>query len=171
MLKALSLMPHRTRHAHVILTVFAVLVISLTTSALMAQTDTGSIAGTVADPTGAVIPGATIVATNTGTGQKLTAVSDGIGDFKILAVPRGDYNVVASMPGFKSDSVTVSIALTQTQNVAKGHEGNGLLSRVTSIQRLETKGGVAPAGGCDATHKGQETGVHYAAIYLFYAGS
>jgi hypothetical protein len=54
---------------------------------------------------------------------------------------------------------------------AKGHDGNGLLSRVTSIQRIETKGGTAPAEGCDAAHKGQETRAHYTAIYLFYSGS
>jgi Protein of unknown function (DUF3455) len=52
----------------------------------------------------------------------------------------------------------------------KGHEGNGLLSRATSIQRIETNGGTAPAGGCDITRKGQETRAHYTAIYRFYAG-
>ena len=53
---------------------------------------------------------------------------------------------------------------------AKGHEGSGLLSTVTSIQRIETKGGKAPAEGCDAAHKGQETRAHYTATYLFYSG-
>ena len=52
-----------------------------------------------------------------------------------------------------------------------GHEGSGLLSQVNLIQRIETSGGTAPAEGCDAAHKGQETRSHYAAIYLFYAGS
>ena len=54
---------------------------------------------------------------------------------------------------------------------AKGHEGNGLFSRVTSIQRIETKGGAAPAEGCDAAHKGQESRAQYTAVYLFYSGS
>jgi hypothetical protein len=48
------------------------------------------------------------------------------------------------------------------------HEGNGVLSRVTKIQRLNTKGGKAPASGCDSIHAGQEVRVPYSADYLFY---
>jgi uncharacterized protein DUF3455 len=43
------------------------------------------------------------------------------------------------------------------------HEGGGVLSRATSIQRLNTKGGKAPASGCDASHAGQELRVPYSA--------
>ena len=42
---------------------------------------------------------------------------------------------------------------------------------VTSLQRLSTKGGRAPATGCDAQHKGQEARSHYSALYIFYTGS
>jgi hypothetical protein len=54
---------------------------------------------------------------------------------------------------------------------ASSHEGSGILSRVTSIQRVQTKGGIAPPSGCDAAHKGQESRAHYTAVYLFYSGS
>jgi hypothetical protein len=47
--------------------------------------------------------------------------------------------------------------------------GEGVLARVTSIQRLNTKGGKAPASGCDAAHVGQEVRVPYSADYLFFA--
>jgi Protein of unknown function (DUF3455) len=50
-----------------------------------------------------------------------------------------------------------------------GHEGGGVLSPVTSIQRLNTKGGKAPASGCDAEHVAQEVRVPYTANYLFFA--
>lgn len=50
-----------------------------------------------------------------------------------------------------------------------GHEGSGVLSRATTIQRINTRGGKAPASGCDAAHAGQERRVHYSADYLFYA--
>lgn len=50
-----------------------------------------------------------------------------------------------------------------------GHEGNGVLSRATSIQRLNTKSGKAPGSGCDASHIGQEVRVPYTADYLFFA--
>jgi uncharacterized protein DUF3455 len=49
------------------------------------------------------------------------------------------------------------------------HEGTGVLSRATSIQRINTKGGKAPASGCDVAHAGQEVRVPYSADYLFYA--
>jgi hypothetical protein len=44
-----------------------------------------------------------------------------------------------------------------------------VLSRATTIQRLNTKGGKAPASGCDASHVGQEVRVPYSADYLVYA--
>src|ERR1700692_1378808 len=47
------------------------------------------------------------------------------------------------------------------------HAGDGVLARVTSIQRINTKGGKAPASGCDAGHAGQEVRVPYSADYVF----
>ena len=49
------------------------------------------------------------------------------------------------------------------------HDGTGVLSPASNIQRLNTKGGKAPASGCDASHVGQEVRVPYSADYLFYA--
>jgi hypothetical protein len=48
---------------------------------------------------------------------------------------------------------------------AIGHSGTGVLSAVTSIQRVHTKGGVAPAGACAA---GAEAKSGYEADYYFY---
>ena len=50
-----------------------------------------------------------------------------------------------------------------------GHDGAGVLSRATTIQRLNTSGGKAPSSGCDASHADQEIRVPYSADYLFYA--
>jgi hypothetical protein len=52
---------------------------------------------------------------------------------------------------------------------AVGHTGNGLLTNVTTIQRVRTHGGQPPAEGCDAAHKGDETKSSYTADYYFYA--
>jgi hypothetical protein len=49
------------------------------------------------------------------------------------------------------------------------HEGDGVLSGVTTIQRISTKGGKAPASGCNALHVNQEVRVPYSADYRFYA--
>ena len=49
------------------------------------------------------------------------------------------------------------------------HAGEGVLAKVSSIQRINTKGGKAPASGCDAAHAGQDVRVAYSADYLFFA--
>jgi hypothetical protein len=49
------------------------------------------------------------------------------------------------------------------------HSGNGLLDKVTDIQRLHTHGGQPPGEGCDEAHKGAETKSSYTADYYFYA--
>jgi hypothetical protein len=51
---------------------------------------------------------------------------------------------------------------------ASGHAGNGILSRVTSIQRIHTKGGQPPSS-CDESHRGTEVKSPYSADYYFYA--
>jgi hypothetical protein len=51
---------------------------------------------------------------------------------------------------------------------AKDHEGNGLFSTTTHVQRLNTEGGVAPAEGCDADHEGDEARIPYEATYAFF---
>lgn len=50
------------------------------------------------------------------------------------------------------------------------HDGNGILTRVTSIQRIHTRGGVAPpVQKCDPSKPGTETWIPYSADYYFYA--
>jgi hypothetical protein len=51
----------------------------------------------------------------------------------------------------------------------KSTEGQGVLSHVAWIQRVETVGGKAPAGGCDKAHDGAEARIDYSATYYFYA--
>ena len=53
-----------------------------------------------------------------------------------------------------------------------GHSGKGVLSPVTTIQRIHTKGGVAPAAAeCNAAKQGAETKSSYTADYYFYASA
>ncbi|MDC0684904.1 DUF3455 domain-containing protein [Sorangium atrum] len=51
----------------------------------------------------------------------------------------------------------------------KSTEGQGVLSHVAWIQRVQTVGGKAPADGCDKAHDGAEARVDYSAAYYFYA--
>jgi hypothetical protein len=51
-----------------------------------------------------------------------------------------------------------------------GHTGEGMLVKVTSVQRINTKGGKAPAAAeCDASKSGTESKSAYSADYYFYA--
>src|SRR5438552_17212664 len=72
-------------------------------STLWAQTATGRIVGTVTDPTGAIIPGATITATNMDTMVTYTALTNEQGAYQIPLLPIGMYTVTGEQPGFKKD--------------------------------------------------------------------
>ncbi len=51
---------------------------------------------------------------------------------------------------------------------AVSHSGEGVMTKVESIQRLHTQGGVAPAAGCAAAYENEEASVAYEADYYFY---
>jgi len=70
---------------------------------------------------------------------------------------------IANVPSPDPDSIPWLLV-----NVVS-HNGRGTLWSVSSVQRINTKGGKAPATDCDAAHVGQEMRVAYSADYLFYA--
>src|SRR2546425_12464916 len=80
------------------LSVICIFVFSITA---LAQTDRGTITGTVSDATGAVIPGATIEAKNVATGAVYQAGSSETGNYTLAQLPAGTYEVSAALPGFK----------------------------------------------------------------------
>src|SRR5262245_57599262 len=67
----------------------------------IAQTDRGTITGTVSDASGAVVPGVTVEARNVGTGATYQAGSSETGNFTLPQLPVGAYEVSATLPGFK----------------------------------------------------------------------
>jgi len=72
---------------------------------------TGSILGVVRDPSAAVVAGVTITATNLGTNLTRATTTDITGEYRILALPVGQYRIEATMPGFQR-FVTTGIQLT-----------------------------------------------------------
>jgi hypothetical protein len=62
----------------------------------------GSISGTAVDQNGAVVPGAQVKATNTGTGSVLTTTTDNSGSFRFNLIPAGDYKIEVSSQHFKT---------------------------------------------------------------------
>src|SRR5688572_21907421 len=65
-----------------------------------AQTVTGTIQGTVADSTGGVLPGTTVVIRNMDTGASRTIVTDETGFYAAPFLQLGRYSVTATLPGF-----------------------------------------------------------------------
>jgi hypothetical protein len=89
----------------------------LTPGSLLAQSDTGRITGTITDSTGAVIPNATVILTNTQTGTSQTVTSDSAGTYNFAAVMRGNYTVEASQTGFQSEKQNLQLEVSQVANL------------------------------------------------------
>src|SRR5580700_10854545 len=70
------------------------------------QTINATVGGTVADATGALIPGVTVTATNTGTGIANTNVTNESGAYNFAALQPGTYKVSAELPGFRTETLT-----------------------------------------------------------------
>jgi outer membrane receptor protein involved in Fe transport len=82
---------------------------------------TGGLVGTVSDPSGGVIAGATVTATSLGTGQSRTTTTDANGAYRFSLLPPGNYDVKFSASGFKTadvPSITIDITETPTLNRA-----------------------------------------------------
>ncbi len=80
-----------------------------------AQSDRGTITGTVLDPAGAVVPSASIVAKNGATGQEYTVGSSSTGNYTLANLPAGTYELSVTASGFKKyirPGLTVQVAET-----------------------------------------------------------
>ncbi len=82
----------------------AVIVLSLGIVPAQAQYK-ASLHGTVADQTGAVIPGAKLTLVNTETNETKTTVSDGHGDYTFTALPPGKFRLLSEKQGFKKKEI------------------------------------------------------------------
>lgn len=64
--------------------------------------NTAEIAGVVKDPSGAIVPGASVLATQTATQQKHTALTNDSGQFLLAQLPVGEYSISVNAPGFSA---------------------------------------------------------------------
>ena len=86
-------------------------------SPALAQTFRGTVAGTVTDPTGAVVRGATVVLTNPATDVTLKHLSNGAGEFDFPELPVGTYNLTISFPGFQTRKIeAIDVAVTKIES-------------------------------------------------------
>ncbi len=111
----------------------------LLSSILAAQTFRGTILGTVTDPSGNVITGATVKVRNTGTGLERTVTTSASGSYTISELPIGGYSVTVTQSGFQT-SVTSDVSV----NVATERRVDVQLKVGQVTQTVEVSGGDLP---------------------------
>jgi hypothetical protein len=105
---------------------------SLGTFAYGQGATTQTLSGTVVDASGAVIPGADVVAKHTGTGIAYNAVSNADGIFSVPSLPIGPYTVTVSLQGFKTVVIqNVVLSSANPANVKATMEVGGVSEQVT----------------------------------------
>ncbi len=107
--------------------------------ALSAQTFRGTILGSVTDPSGAIISGATVTVRNTGTGQERTTATSADGTYSISELPIGTYMVSATQPGF-----TTAVTTNVTVDVATERRVDITLKTGQVSEKVEVSGELLP---------------------------
>lgn len=78
---------------------------------------TGSIQGTVTDPTGASIARASVILVNLATNVSLTTTTDGSGNYHFVSLPPGSYKLTATTAGFAKSEASVNLLTEQNLNL------------------------------------------------------
>ena len=92
----------------------SIIVVAMLWAVAQSQTFRGAINGTVSDPTGAMVAGASVKATNVGTGVTLSTTSTSDGQFAFQDIAPGAYRIVVAASGF-------STMTTENINVTAGN--------------------------------------------------
>ncbi len=97
-----------------------------------AQIITGTIQGSVLDPTGAVLPGVDMTVRNLDTNQARTSLTNETGNFLIPLLPVGTYEVTAELPGFQTQVKTgMQLQVEQRMNLTFTLEVGNITDTVT----------------------------------------
>ncbi len=120
----------------------ALLVVTLSVAA-WAQ-DTGSITGTVKDPSGATVAGAAVVVSSTDHGINRQTVTNSAGDYNESALPGGNYDVIVTATGFKkfqAKGVILDVAQKARVDVTMqvGSISTEVVVEGTSVAQVETQ--------------------------------
>jgi Carboxypeptidase regulatory-like domain len=90
--------------------------VAVFSGALLGQSTFGTLLGTVKDTSGAVVPDAKVLITNTDEGSSRTTSTDSSGNYTLVDAKPGHYSVAVSKPGFQSSHVT-DLQLTARQTL------------------------------------------------------
>src|SRR5215469_9099138 len=96
---------------------FALMLLQSTFSFSQATISTGSIAGTVTDPSGAVVEGAKVVITNINTGRTIELITNSAGAFNSAALQPGTYQLTVTQKGFNAVNATTTVQVGNISTV------------------------------------------------------
>lgn len=106
-----------------------------------AQNVSGSLEGTVFDPSDAAVPHAKVQLKEQGTGNTKQVVADDAGFFRFLALPAGTYSITASADGFKTETLTgIELAIAEMRynkinlSVGSTSESVSVTAEATPVQ-------------------------------------
>ncbi len=135
-------MTHADSHSiRTFLAAAAALGIILCSSGSYAQSGAGSIQGTVTDPTGAVIPGASVHVVNQATGVAIDTKTNNVGFYEVPELFTGTYLVSVSAPGMKTATQTIELLVAQDAVVNASLTAGQVTQQVTvsgNTVQLET---------------------------------
>src|SRR5271166_5236400 len=80
------------------------------------QTQLATVSGTIADPSGAVVPGVSVTVVSQGTGLKRSALTDTAGQYRFAGLPTGNYSLRIEKTGFRSQ-IREEVVLTSAAEV------------------------------------------------------
>src|SRR5579871_1171314 len=100
--------------------VLVVVLIAFVSLQAFAQTETGTIVGTVTDPSGAVVTGATVTVTNKAMGATRTTTTGSTGTYTVTDLPPGTYEITITASGFAEQKQTAVVTVSsQTSVISK----------------------------------------------------
>ena len=111
----------------------------LSVGVLFGQANTGTISGSVNDPSGAAVPGTHIEVTNELTGETRTSTSSSVGYYAFALLPPGRCTITATAKGFKQTTRTgVILTAGQTLTVDLQLELGATSEAVTGLRNAST---------------------------------
>ena len=145
----------------------AILLLAVLSFSAFAQSDRGTITGTITDPAGAVVANAQVEARNVNTGSVYQVASSATGNYTISQLPVGAYELTVTVTGFKRyvrSDITVQVAgtvridpqlevgaatesITVTGEVSQLKTESGELSHNIGTDRLNRLPAITIAGG------------------------
>jgi Ca-activated chloride channel family protein len=112
----------------------SIVVVAFVVPLLAAQVDFGAINGVVTDSSGAVLPGVTIELTGP---ERRTVLTGGRGEFSVVRLRPGEYDVLITLPGFSTVRTKVVLAAGRTERLT-------IQMRVGAVEETVTVTGVTP---------------------------